>query len=91
VRTVPLVVGGFSVRGHFLLTAPSLSASCRTSPTRAALPFFSARAAFAVLTREVVAFKVTFLGAIAGLVYRSTNNGQQMFEPTDTWSSVPKQ
>jgi hypothetical protein len=52
-------VGGFSVRGHMLLTAPSLfsGASWGTS---------SARAVFVASSKEVVALEVAFLGAIVG-------------------------
>jgi hypothetical protein len=46
-----------------------------------ALPFFSARsAAFAALSTEAVAFKFALLGAIAGMLCRSTNGGHQMLE-----------
>jgi hypothetical protein len=77
---MPSGVGGFSVRGHLQLTAPSLflGASWEASPTRAALPFISVRADFAMLSREVVALEVAFLGAIARLLCRSTNGGRQM-------------
>jgi hypothetical protein len=44
-----------------------------------------------VSSREVVAFEDAFLGAIARLVCRSTNNGRQMLGPTDKWLSGPKQ
>jgi hypothetical protein len=70
--------GGFFVQERLLLTAPLLfsGASWRASPERPALPFFSARVAFAELSREVVALEVAFLGAITGLFYRSTNGGR---------------
>jgi hypothetical protein len=57
---------------------------------RAALPFFSVRAAFAASSKEVVALEVAFLGATAGLFCRSTNDGRQMLILIDTWSSGPK-
>jgi hypothetical protein len=41
-------------------------------------------------SREVVAFDVAFLGAIVGLLCRSTDGGCQMLEPTDTWLSGPE-
>jgi hypothetical protein len=88
---VPSGVGGFSVRGRFLLTAPSFSgASWGTSWARATLPFFSARAAFAVSSREVVALEVAFLRAIAALLCQNANGGCQMLVPIDTWSNESK-
>ena len=85
VQTVPSGVGRFSWRCRLLFTASSSRASRGTSPTRVALPFFSARrAAFAVSSREVVAFEVAFLGAIAGMVCGSTNGGRQMLENVGT-------
>jgi hypothetical protein len=49
------------------------------------------RAAFAVSSMEVVAFKVAFLGAITKMVFQSTNGGHQMLELTDMWPSGSKQ
>jgi hypothetical protein len=90
------VNGGF--RCGWVLYARSLAVDCSIPdaswgilPTRAAFPFFSARVAFAASSREVVAFKVAFLGAIVRLLCQSTNGGRQMLEPTNTWSSGSKQ
>jgi hypothetical protein len=51
---------------------------------RAALPLFSARVAFAVSSSDVLFVVVTFLGAIAGLLFHSTNGRRQMLGPSDT-------
>jgi hypothetical protein len=57
-----------------------------------ALPFFSARrAVFAASSMEVAVFKVALLGAIAGMVFWSTNGGRQMFELANSWSAKLKQ
>jgi hypothetical protein len=46
-----------------------------------ALPFFSAkRVVFVASSMEVAAFEVALLGAISGMVFRSTNGGRQMLE-----------
>jgi hypothetical protein len=88
---VPSGVGGFSVRGRLLLTAPSfLGASWGTSRVRATLPFFSVRATFVVLSREVVALEVAFFGAIAGLFCQNAKGGCRMLVPIGTWSNGPK-
>ena len=51
----------------------------------------SEKASFAASSMEVVAFEVAFLGAIMGMVFRSTNGGRQMLELIDTWPSGSKQ
>jgi hypothetical protein len=57
-----------------------------------ALPFFLARrAAFAASSMETSAFELALLGAIAGMVCRSTNDGRQMSELANTWSTEPEQ
>jgi hypothetical protein len=63
-----------------LLTASSSKASLRVLSARA-LPFFSARsAAFSASSMEAAAFELALLGAIAGMLCRSTNGGYQMLE-----------
>jgi hypothetical protein len=84
-----------AVWGGWILLAMSLAVDCLIlkglmgmSSARAILPFFSVRrAAFSVLSMEVVAFEVAFLGAIAGIVFQGTNGGRQMLELADTSSS----
>jgi hypothetical protein len=45
------------------------------------LPFFSARSsAFAASSMKIAAFEFGLLGAIAGMLCRSTNDGRQMLE-----------
>jgi hypothetical protein len=50
------------------------------------LPFFSARrAAFATSSMEMVVFEFALLGAIVGMVCRSTNGGRQILELANPW------
>lgn len=58
----------------------------RVSSARAALPFFSTRAAFMAPSMEKLALMFTFLGAIAGVGFRSTNGVRS----ADTWPCGPK-
>jgi hypothetical protein len=67
VRTVPLGVGGFSVRGRLLLIAPLRLPLGGSHQQGLSLLFFSVRAAFAMSSKEVVTFEVAILGAITGL------------------------
>jgi hypothetical protein len=58
---------------------------------RQGLPCLSSPRWLSSLRRlEVVALEVAFLGAIVGLLCRSTNNGCQMLELVDTLPSEPK-
>ena len=60
-------------------TADLCPLGTRSNASVVALPFFSARrATFAASSMEVVTFEVAFLGAIAGTIFRSTNDGRQM-------------
>jgi hypothetical protein len=56
---------------------------------RAALPFFSTRVAFTASSSDELALVVAFLGAIAGLFFRSINGGRQMLVPSETWTCGP--
>jgi hypothetical protein len=61
------------------------------SSAMGALPFFSARrAAFAASSMETAAFKFALLGAITRMFCRSTNDGCQMLEPSNSWSAKLK-
>jgi glutamine amidotransferase PdxT len=61
----------------------------KTSDQQAALPFFSTRrAAIVASLKEVVAFEVAFLGAIAGMILQSTNGGRQMLELTNVVEQI---
>jgi hypothetical protein len=90
---LPYGVGGSSVRGCLLSSAPvSLfsAATCSVSSARADLPFLSTRVTFVASSNEVLALVVTFFGAIAGFGLRSTNDRRQMLEPTNTWIGGPR-
>jgi hypothetical protein len=52
----------------------------RVSSARVALPFLSTSVTFVVSSREELALVVTFLGAIAGVDFWSTNGGRQMLD-----------
>jgi hypothetical protein len=56
-----------------------------------ALPFFSARsAAFTASSMETTTFEFALMGAIAGMLYRSTNGGSQMLELANSRSDKLK-
>jgi hypothetical protein len=74
---------GFSVRGCLLFIALSfLGVASGASLVRVPLHFFSARVAFVASPSDVLALIVSFLGAIVGLFFRSTNGGRQMLVPS---------
>jgi hypothetical protein len=90
---LPSRVGKSSIQGCLLLTVPVLlfsAAAGRMSSARAPFLFLSMKATFKVSSREELALVVTFLGAIAGFVFRSTNSGHQMLGPSDMRTDGPK-